>query len=491
MSNAQAIDVFKARYALTHEEAHVDDKVAIALLRTVNPLLEPKFVNDAELRAHMKRNPNDIPVGTGGGALDDHGGEEGRPVGAFATLLAAKLIEVDDDQVYKVLLEQVGRSDLTGLQNRMEWGEITKTLFGHAQDVVDAYDIFGLIEEITKAHLLSRAGRHRVRPVSDANCVPPKATVKPLSDDVLRTAEHIVMPAYAPAEDLCKAWLLRRHIRRSFRRDIPVLFAEDEDHLTELSVGRKLFVGIEGGHISTQVGIMDVAAMLGITKKTYSGSFADARNFHKEITRPDPLPFDFVNVMAILASHGSFDAQTYYGVAEVIFDAYAAAEREKHVECPEAFREHGKLVPDLHGLRIAFVTSDLRKMRDHLKSIVHADVMVIRRSTGNVAIFTGHDVRTLAPFITESIIRTELDIMGWSPERITQYVNAERRIDVKRQGRELAKPLSHWYYQVEAGRLMNGSNTHEAVPTKLTASELEEAVTNAVKAWWSEQDKNS
>jgi hypothetical protein len=483
----QDIDLTVARDVITHPEFHVDDAVAVAMVLSALPNTRPLFLNDAQV-ARRKGDPTALCIGTGKGPLDDHGNdEEGRKEGVFAALLVAEMLDLVGNPVFAVLLEEIGRSDLTGRQNYMEWGELLKTLHAHGQDLTDMQK-FRLIDAIVKAHIAFRSGYDRTySETSDDLAVPVNVTVTALTEELQKTATHLIMPAFAPAGVLCQAWLLCRHIERKYRKVLPIIFVGDEAELELYSSGAKIFLGIKGGHITPEMDLQMAAEAMGITKQTFRGAWNDAREFHREFTREDQRPFDFVNVMGLLASHGEFDRKQYYAVAETVFNAYSARAYEMNVLCPREFREHGRYIEE-RGFRLAFVESDLCEMHSYLSRRVNADVIVIRKAEGGVSIFTSQQARDLSPYLAQSIIRAELELLDWSLISIGQYVNAESRIDVKRQNREFAAPLSHWYYQVRAGRLMNGSNTHKVMATRLSNEALLDAVTISIRIWESEQD---
>ncbi len=491
-----ALDPLKLRLAVSHRGAHADEHVAAALIRRANPEATVEFWDEERAKRTFLGDSTVALIGIGGGMFDEHR-LDGRLPGECAATLTAKELGLFDRSEYKTLLSEIRRADtrkddqgaVSG-QTRLEWGEVVKTLewWGKDQKVDDLW-VFNWIEAVVNAHLYGASCQPMARPLTVPLAL--STASEPMTAEAMRKLRRptIVVPAYATLNGLAKAWIVGRYLNE------PQLVYADAETLREyLENPRTIFVDIEGGHFPPSTTADEVAKFFGLNFKRVEDREAKLlRYLLRELKRyrePDrkQLPFELDSVVTALNIWGKMSPEELGRKVFKIFNCYLASAREFQEECAQSFQENNGLLRQISGVRVAFAETNLRKMSSWLRSVHQAQVVVIRRSSGNVSVFTSDDNKQQIWEIAEEIALAEARRAGWSEVRIdhADLVSDVRRIidnfhNGEAAGRDLPEPAQHWYFFVEAGMLLNGSLSHPQRPSLLSNEEIAEAVETAIR----------
>lgn len=199
---------------------------------------------------------------------------------------------------------------------------------------------------------------------------------------------------------------------------------------------------------------------------------------------PDEIkPFELPRLVEVMNSHGTRPASDIIAMVEAILDARVRRSYDFLVTCPQEERAGNVQVLEVAGYKVGFASSDSRSMGSYLRAAKKCDVIVLRKSTGNVNIFSGDGGKALMPSVVGEILRAELKLQGHSL-REPHWVECTEGLSslvASGQGRDLPG-LPHWYYHLEAGALHNGTSTHpDTVPTALDLQGLARAVMEGVR----------
>ena len=151
--------MFKVKGIVTHYRPQIDETCAIWLLRKLG---EKEFHGIREAKVQFAdagdRTPNGRPwqewhdqgyilIGIGGGRFDEHANQKSaRKKEHCATSLVAKALGIDDDPVFKPIIEAVVENDLRGSGSLLDLGAISNMLHAHCDDAeqVMRWVTFGL-----------------------------------------------------------------------------------------------------------------------------------------------------------------------------------------------------------------------------------------------------------------------------------------------------------------------------------------------------------
>jgi hypothetical protein len=466
---------------VSHPGAHVDEHVAAALLKLGgSPNAKVLFLNDAEIAA-LPRDKKVAFVGTGHGLFDEHK-QDGRVLGECAATLVAKHFGFDRRPEFAVLLAEILRADTERGQGSLEWGEVVKTLHRYGDpEVVNDIWVGRFIAAVVNAHLDEQGGKPslwvpQTLVVNGEQPMGSEGRLKPL-------VGTIAVPAYAGFETLAKLWLVRQFGKRRWSSDgqIPdIKLVNKQTEIDQMAARHDvIYVGFEGGQFPASMTARQVANFFGISKKNNESGFQRVRVLLKELERYAAgvqKPFEMGNLVSLLNRSGTLSAEAIERIVGRVLDAYLARAIEFAEQCPRDFEATGK-IEKIHGLTVAFVVSELPSMQSYCRSQLSADVIVVRKDSGAVAIFTNSDHRGVVVPIAEALYRAEATHNNWKSRQLEMGVMALRTIGYTDQGNELPEPASHWYLFVEGGQLLNGSLSHTDVPpTLLTRADIKAAV---------------
>ncbi len=114
---------------MTHERPHLDEIVAIFLVRQFMANLPVQFLPNGN--QGMEFAPEVMPIGIGGGMFDEHPGEDGRKEEECAATLVAKWLGISERPELKRLLEYTKKDDLRGANGDiLSISTRTKTMYG-------------------------------------------------------------------------------------------------------------------------------------------------------------------------------------------------------------------------------------------------------------------------------------------------------------------------------------------------------------------------
>jgi len=460
---------------VSHRNPHMDELVAIALMLIQIPDAIVRFCDESDVSESDKLDPNIAFVGMLGGRFDEHR-PEGRLPDMCATLLVAYALEIRDLPMYQTLLAETLRADTTADQGHFELGTMVKTIQEHGDDNMDDFWTLGFVRQVVHSHLSAVEQRApRLFRRFYAPCIPPKSPVA-----------YVAIPTGASFPTIVKAWVVLHLMERKFQTvESPELIVLGNDEEFERACKRSdvLFVGFEGGHYPDLMKAREVASLLGVSGKKDAHAFGKIKAVLKEVEafEENPgsaKPFSLGAIVENLNRHSDLPFANIFEEVTRILDAYVRRSVEFHELCPLNFKETGK-VEGICGLIVAFVESDLRSMAAYARSVIGADVVVIRRTGGNVAIFTQNQ-KPVAEHIAKAIFMAEARIAekrDASAEKLEQAITTGR-------GQELPEPASHWYYFVESGCLLNGSHSHTDVPpTRLSNRDLKGVIESALQSY--------
>jgi hypothetical protein len=134
------------------------------------------------------------------------------------------------------------------------------------------------------------------------------------------------------------------------------------------------------------------------------------------------------------------------------------------------------------GIPVALVRSDLGSINAFARTTKKARLVVIRRSTENVQIFSQVTHKGFVPHVAREIMRAENWLAGRSDGERAADEESFRQIVESGKGRELPGAAARWYYHLEAGAILNGSLSHKVTPTTLDLHLLEAIVERGINA---------
>ena len=463
------IPSIKTNYS--HGVAHVDELGSIALVRRFFPDAEVFFREEHEIPSSAWSDPSVAMIGIGGGRFDEHK-ENGRLPGTCAALLVAEYLGIKDDPLYQVLLAELLRADTERGQTYLELGEMVKTIHEYGDKGMDEYWCLEFVIQAITTHLSRQAGlKGREFKNFAVPCLVPKRV------------GVVAIPAGAPLTTLVKAWLVMKYAERKFSTlpNLELRVISSDAALDKVCTRTDvLMVGFEGGHFPDSMKVREVAGQLGISGKQDRKTFDQIKSTLRdvEVFENSPgtaKPFSLGVITENLNRHGELPASVIYQEIAQILECYVRRSVEFHELCPENYGATGKGL-ELSGLKVAFVQSDLRSMPAYCRAVVEADVVVVRRTGGNCAIFTNTH-RAASWYIAEEILRAEAGLVG---VRRPDTGVLDRTVLTGR-GRDLPAPAEHWYLFAENGSLLNGSHSHRDVPpTRLSNRQIRDLVERAL-----------
>ena len=458
----------------THRNPHLDDLVAITLLVTFGeqkyqfPNGGPKVVFE-----ETDTSPNTLQVGMGGGDLDEHK-PEGRLAGQCATSLTAQALNLAEIPALWTLLSEVQRADTQPGQTHFELGEALKTLFGYGEGFTPQMAL-EIVRRVVEG-FIHLDGEPIPEPVH------PQAFIGPtlfLSEGT-SVVNTLVMPKGAGIQELAAMWLLvnRNNGRIIFPKgeiDLVEIGPEELERLEQLQVMEDaVFIGFVGGHFGTGGSyptFREAMDFFGVRKDP------ELHVLQKEATRWETQaakPLELPSLIALLSAGGMSLEEIYTLLVDPMFAAQATSSHEFMVKCPPQFARNGTMV-NVGEMQIAFVHSDLHGMNRWLRAVMKVDVVVQRSTNRNVAIFTETACRAVVYDIARAIL-------------LAEGGDADARAELEEmilhgRDRTMPAPADLWYLFGAAGQILNGSTTHEVLPTHLSNQDLQVLVVEAVNAY--------
>src|SRR3989344_2372995 len=153
--------MFKVKGIVTHYRPHIDETCAIWLLRKLG---EKEFHGIREAKVQFAdagdRTPNGRPwqewhdqgyilIGIGGGRFDEHANQKSaRKKEHCATSLVAKALGIDDDPVFKPIIEAVVENDLRGSGSLLDLEAIYQRQVQYWTTTKTEYERSAQVEEI-------------------------------------------------------------------------------------------------------------------------------------------------------------------------------------------------------------------------------------------------------------------------------------------------------------------------------------------------------
>ncbi|MFH1631516.1 MAG: hypothetical protein ABIA47_00625 [bacterium] len=479
-------------FVVTHQAPHLDEIVAIVLfgwngaskyfLR--NPKLET-MKGDADLRNRVDARSNAVQFGMGQGArsYNEYDPDGVRAENTCCTKLVAEDLGVADKPELQKLLAEVLRADTEGGQPHFSVANILKTVHKHAEDAahpMHAVRTLGFAKEWIYAMVSRERG-------DSPKGAPPKLAIEPLEKHIKPSANakqrpvlrHIAIPVFAPLSELMKLWMVLEYGQRAFYgRQRPEIHAVTCEKDLGWLGGKDdvLFIGIAGGQFGPEVTVDEVAKALKVGKmrhlKQLLGIF---RRFEQEPEKMEYL--EFPNVIDALNTHGEMKPGDIWAEVKNVFDAYHLAGQAFNQGMDEELERFR--FENIGGIKVAFGNSDSPDAWARTRTTMGAKVHVQMNSRGNVIFMLADDVQDalLRPLARE-VVKAELALHQGINNGGVEPVLEQLENTMENGGNLPGTP--HWFYFKSGGHLLNGSTTHEEVPTKLTVTQIYQLVCRAV-----------
>gem|GEM_PF-6681157 len=492
------------------------------------------FSGDEEItETGADRDPEMILVGTGGGAFDEHR-ENGRLKGACSATLVAEelgLLEheiVDmwpDGSVKEVRIRKIHAPAYGGIlrealradthrdqdgnvvgQTPLELGQLVKDwhTYGPAQGNVRNHDahVFGRVYDMLTAIRSMEAGEEpRVAPqlVGDPE-VRPFLPKKKGKEHRGKKVNRIIIPARASTRVLVQAWIFQQRAKYQWfiPGDAPSIYAAySQKGLDGMlrDATRTIVIGIEGGQVPPEMTVQEAMEMLqkpGLPEKRRRaaplGMRAIIRMFNRWEREEDPAEVKLFQLPNIVKALNGYTGMKTLDVLSVVFEllyAVSAKEEEESVKCRDEYAESA-IACEVDDLQFCVVTSDTPSMPFYALKAGNSFVAKIS-SSGNVYISSNRKHAEAMTFIASAMVVVESMYAGVDEERIMERLQELCSIHDEESGRTLPG-CAWWYYHREAGGLLNGSLTHEEMPTPLGTGELMLALVAGVCVYGVEEE---
>ena len=486
------------RYIVTHPD-HLDDHVAARILKKewrrlgfhLVDGMEPEilFMTEKQSREFQLENYGVVIVGQTDVEFNDHGDK----AGTSATQLIFDAIGgAEAIPELAEIIDEVTRLDTQPGTSPLSFAEIIKSL---NRSGVDPYKMSDFVGMILGALVSAKRGfaedyqpRYR-REVGESN---EWSSDYESGDNTIPLHFFVVCPDNL--DDLATLWLLMKEgSRRGFRlvdcQRPEICFMNPSDAKAFAADFRGVVpIGMGGGQFDNNSAGTDMSAVKLAAEYLGIAKLPEFRRLVELITRCNALPesdlFHLDNVVASLCQ-ANMDPFLVFELVRESLDALYTDAMEFNYGCPKEFKRTGR-VEEIDGLRAAFVTSDLESMHKWIRARRQANLIVVRRYSGHVSIFS--DGSSRAGRVLENILSRlqEVELLQRHvQDKHRSKLNEELMLLIAARNGGYIPGARCWYFlqaEGEVKMILNGSSSHPDIePTELSNDAVYRAVRLSVK----------
>ncbi len=314
-----------------------------------------------------------------------------------------------------------------------------------------------------------------------------------------RQLRKIIVHLKAHLDEFVACWLILRFgLKRWYwpENELPtVLFVADADEAARKYRGRTdtVLIGIGGGlfdehradgRLAGTCATDLVANALEISRRRTLQTILEETR--KADTRSGQRPFELGTLLKVAQKRRRLTPALAAELFDFVcsrMDDYLDEAKEEWERCPAVFEQAGR-IETVRGITVASVQSDLTAMPRWLRNERGAAIVIQRNSKGQIVIFSQKGSAAtafMAPIAREVLIQ-KTTRSGAGVDELARRLEAFEEIVKSGRGRDLPG-LSTWYFHIEAGSLLNGSETHPHVtPTKITLDEMAVLVKTVIES---------